>query len=382
MDDASALVIDNGSGMCKAGFAGDDAPRSVFSSIIGRPRNDLGNSMPGLTPGDSYIGDDAQMKRGILNLKYPIQHGIITNWDDMEKIWHHTFYNELRVSPDEHCLLLTDAALNPKANREKMAQVMFETFDVPSLHIGVQAVLSILSSGRGTAIALESGDGVTQIVPVFEGYVLRNAIQRVDVAGSDLTNYLMEILSERRFDFSSADRETVCDIKEKLCYSAQNFKLELYNARYSWNQEKNYTLPDGQVISVGSEMFRCPEVLFNPSLAGLHTEGIHQAVYNSIMTCDMATRRDLYCNVVLAGGSTMFPGFCDRIQKELCDLAPSFMKVKISAAPERKLFTWIGGSILASLSYFDNMCVSKQEFQEKGPAVIDQKCFDRALLKK
>ncbi|PAV87219.1 hypothetical protein WR25_26205 [Diploscapter pachys] len=267
-EEVAALVVDNGSGMCKAGFAGDDAPRAVFPSIVGRPRHQ--GVMVGMGQKDSYVGDEAQSKRGILTLKYPIEHGIVTNWDDMEKIWHHTFYNELRVAPEEHPVLLTEAPLNPKANREKMTQ----------------------------------------------GYALPHAILRLDLAGRDLTDYLMKILTERGYSFTTtAEREIVRDIKEKLCY---------------------------------------------PSFLGMETAGIHETAYNSIMKCDIDIRKDLYANTVLSGGTTMYPGIADRMQKEITALAPSSMKIKIIAPPERKYSVWIGGSILASLSTFQQMWISKQ----------------------
>lgn len=374
--DTPNVIIDNGSGYTKAGLSGEDAPRCVFPCIVGRPK--VESIMVGSEKKDVFIGDEAQAKRGILVLKYPIEHGIVENWDDMEQIWNHTFYNELRVVPSDHKVLLTEAPLNPKANRERMVSIMFESFQVPATYIAIQAVLSLYASGKFTGDVLDSGDGVTHLVPIYDGYSLPHSIQRINLAGRDLTEFLVKLLSERGYHYTtSAERDIVRDIKEKLAYVALDFKEELEKAKSGSSCEKSYEMPDGTMMTIGSERFRCAEALFDPKMIGREFGGIHQVCNESIQKSDIDIRKDLYQNICLSGGTTLYPGIAERLLKEMQAICPANIasKVKVHAPPERKFSVWIGGSILTSINTFNDMWITKAEYEESGASIVHRKCF-------
>lgn len=365
--------MDNGTGISKNGFGGEDQPRSVFPTVMGKPKYE--NIMPDVSSREWYIGEEAMELKGIMNLNYPIEHGVVGDWPAMERLWHYTFYTDLRIDPSEYPVLLTEAPLNPRLNREKMAEIMFETFNVPALYIATQAVLSLYAFGRTTGCVIDIGDGVSHIVPIFEGFALSHAIQRIDLAGRDVTTYLQRLLRQNGNLFtSSAEKEIVREIKEKLCYVAIDPEKEIILSNKVAGMEKAYMLPDGETITIGLEQFLAPECFFNPAVLGKELAPLDDVIVGAISDCDVDLRRDLYSNIVLSGGSTMFPGIKERLSREIKEQVADSIDVRIIAPPERMYSVWIGGSILSSLKTFHRMWITRRDYKEIGPQVI-HRCF-------
>lgn len=376
MSDKKA-IIDNGSGRVKAGFSGDDSPRVVYGAVVGKPR--FKGQMVGMGQKDFFVGEEAQSKRGVLSLSYPIEHGIINDWEGMEKIWYHTFYNELRISPNEFKVLVTEAPLNPKSNRERMVTLLHENFEVEGSYIAIQAVMALYSSGRTTGEVVDSGDGVTHVVPIYEGYSLPHAVLRMDLAGRDLTTFMSKLLMTAGLSLtSSAEMEIVRDIKEKLCYIPMDYEEE---KKKGDALIVKYEIPDGQVFPIGHERITCCQALFDTSLLGKEIFSMPRATYESVMKCDIDLRSDLFENVVMSGGTTLFKGIAERLAKEVQKVADqqrsgqTIQGLKIIAPPERGYSVWIGGSILSSLSTFESMWITSEEYKENGPSIVHRKCF-------
>jgi actin, other eukaryote len=292
-DYETTMVVDNGSGMLKAGWAGEDLPSVIIPSVIGEPfiQEDPEEEV-------LYVGEGVAPLAGAVKVRYPLAHGKVTNWSDLELLWDHTF-DMMNAEPAAHPILLTEPPLNPRKNRERMIEIMFERYKVPAAHISIQAVLALYASGRTTGVVLDCGDGVSHVVPVYEGFSIPHAIERLDLAGRDLTDYLSRLLMLRGYSFtSSSDWELVRDIKEKFGLVRADPSGPLPN-----NDEIriSHELLSGENVTIDEERYQCSEALFQPALLGKEALGIHEMVFKSINACDIDLRRDLYQNVILSG---------------------------------------------------------------------------------
>eukprot|EP00435_Cladocopium_sp_Y103_P031470 s845_g8.t1 len=347
----AALVLETGSNMCRVGFAKQDVPSAVFPSLMGRIRH------PALMQvgfqNQIYVGEEARVRRGILQLLRPIERGLVTRWPEVEQIWHYMFYNELRVAPEEHPVLLLEAPLTPQDDRERMVQMMFETFGVPSLHLATHAVLSLYASGRTTGIVLDCGLSQTRAVPVCEARVFPFGLE-----------------ADRGWCFRPPDLPIVEQIKETLCWVALDYQRQLSEEQLQ-PYEAIFELPDGQQVTVGCESFKGPEAMFQPSLCGLEGIGIHQLVFESIMASDEDLHEELefFSNVLLAGGTSLLRGLPERLQKDLAAMVPSW-QVEVVAPDTRKYSAWIGGSMVSSVTSYLRTWMTKEEFRRHGASMV------------
>lgn len=366
MNENPCIVVDNGSCFTKSGFSGDEIPKTIIPSVLGVPKK------PGTLLNNLYIGEDAEVRGYSLNLSYPIKRGKIVNWENTEELWRYCFFNEMKINPKEHGVLLTELAKESKENKEKMAEIFFEKFTVQGFNLSSPSLLSLLAAGKTLGIVLDSGDGTTQATPIYEGELVKENILNTELAGIDISELLSKKLVQdgHRFIHSLG---IIRAIKEESCYIALDYENELKNLN---KKGKNaFKLEDGNEIIIDNEAFMFPESLFQPKIFGHESMGLHELLFQSIVKCDICERRFYYENIVLAGGNTMLSGFKERISKEMNLLTPSAFKTNVVAPSERKFSAWIGGSIVSSLNTFKSLSMSKKEYDEFGPSFVHKKFF-------
>lgn len=374
-DDAQTLIIDNGSGLIKAGLSGGEAPKCSFPNIAGKPRSGMQQVAPGAK--EVYYGHEALQKRGVLVLAHPIKNGYVKNWDYLEELWKITINQEVGVEAKDHPMFVTDPIKSSKFQRAKLMALAFEKFQAPSFYVLNPGILSLYAGGKTTGLILDSGDGVTQIIPVMDEYTLPHASKRLNIGGKNILEGLTTLLGNQGLDHNSMKSNDILrEIKETKCYVAQDYEQELKAFSDGTAEASTFELPDGTQVDLGSVQIECPEALFSPYMLGCEFEGIQHSVIECVKKCDMSIRKELYKNILLAGGSTMFKGFSARLKKEVSALTPASVEVNVLAPNERLYSSWIGASILTGLSSFSKFWISKQEYEEHGKKILDQKSQD------
>lgn len=439
-DEVAAIVLDLGSHTCKAGYAGEDAPKAVFPSVVGsieqtgvadavKAEGDLESSSDAKmsvnlesekskSKRKLYVGSQALgYRRDFMEVIPALKDGVVANWDVVDSLWDHALRERLLIDPKEHPILLAEPSSNSQQQRERTAELMFESHKVPALFLAKNAVLTSFASGRPTSLVVDCGGGSTTVAAVHDGYVLQKAVVSSPIGGEVLTDCLMRTLETKgilvrpRYSFKRKEvrpgefqivdldfpNTTASYKRYSQMIIANDFKEAVCRVpdtpfdetAYSNIPTTPYELPDGQIIEIGADRFKFPDLIFNPSLLQMmpHMEkldnlghslrGLPQMVIESINKCDVDIRRELFSSILLAGGTASMQQMKERLEKELMEEAPQAARVKVLAsgnAIERRFSVWIGGSILASLGSFQQMWFSKAEYEEHGASYIQRKC--------
>ncbi|CAB4067794.1 ACTR3 [Lepeophtheirus salmonis] len=365
-------IVDIGTGYSKIGFAGNKEPQFVFfpSAIAVKETAKVGDEATrrlatGVEDLDFYIGDEALNATGYA-VKYPVRHGVVEDWDLMEKFMEQCIFKYLRAEPEDHHFLLTEPPLNTPENREYTAEIMFESFNIPGLYIAVQAVLALSSSfsskpSSTTGLVIDSGDGVTHIIPVADGYVIGSCIKHIPIAGRSITNFIQTLLREREIGIPPEQSlETAKAIKERYCYVCSDIAKE-FN-KYDTNLEKfiktykgiNSVTKKPFHVDVGYERFLGPEIFFHPEFAN---PDFMMPIFRSYF--GRRLERDLRKSVDARLKYT----------EQFSSVNPTPINVKVLSHHMQRYAVWFGGSMLATLPEFFEVCHTKAQYDEYGPSI-------------
>ena len=374
VDSQIHCVIDNGSGYMKAGFSGEEAPKVMFPTMVGKTK------VEGIYVGDekkeSIIGSEAEKKFGILDISYPIQGGTIVNWDEMERIWANTFYGELKISPEEHNLLLSESPFITRKDREKMLEMMFETFNCASTYLVAQSVLAAYSVGKSTGISIDCGHTSLNFAPIYEGFLQRHCVQHIPIAGKDINDILINLLIKNgQVIDSKMQKQSIIKAKESFCFLRHDNEDEIEKKKEE--ETKDWELPDKKKITISKERYQATEVIFDPKQFGYDYPNFQELFKKTVKSIDSDLREIMLANIIFNGGTTLIKGFKNRVTQEIEQAGQDYeFKKKVHTYPEAQFMAWIGGSILTSLTNFENLWITKAEYKEEGKAtIVHKKCF-------
>ena len=374
VDSQIHCVIDNGSGYMKAGFSGEEAPKVMFPTMVGKTK------VEGIYVGDekkeSIIGSEAEKKFGILDISYPIQGGTIVNWDEMERIWANTFYGELKISPEEHNLLLSESPFITRKDREKMLEMMFETFNCASTYLVAQSVLAAYSVGKSTGISIDCGHTSLNFAPIYEGFLQRHCVQHIPIAGKDINDILINLLIKNgQVIDSKMQKQSIIKAKESFCFLRHDNEDEIEKKKEE--ETKEWELPDKKKITISKERYQATEVIFDPKQFGYDYPNFQELFKKTVKSIDSDLREIMLANIIFNGGTTLIKGFKNRVTQEIEQAGQDYeFKKKVHTYPEAQFMAWLGGSILTSLTNFENLWITKAEYKEEGKAtIVHKKCF-------
>uniref|UniRef100_A0A2A4JZW6 Actin n=1 Tax=Heliothis virescens TaxID=7102 RepID=A0A2A4JZW6_HELVI len=373
-DDILGVVLDAGSQNMKAGFAGEPSPRAMVPTTVARFRRD------GLTDGipQIYCGTEAIKKRGISKMVWPVREGMIQNWDEMEKMWHYIFYKELHVPPENSRIMHSVHPLTPKSDKQRMAEILFESFAINGLYLAKSPTLVLNAYGRTSGVVYENGYACSYAAPVFEGFPMKYATVTSPVTGKMLSDRLQNLMFKAGYSFTTPyEIDLIDQIKKDICYISQDYATEL-TASSGYESKAKYNLPDGQHIMLGQERFLCPEVLFKPELEDLKCRNIIDSICRSIDMCDLEYRPLFYNNIVFSGGTSLTTGLVERVTRELTQILKKNLPdvtLKVDAMEMRKYAAWAGGSMLASFPNLREFWFTKEEYEDVGSERIKFKFF-------
>lgn len=386
--ESNVVVCDPGSGSQKIGFAGDNFPRFIVPSIVGEHEDSGSPSLSGggknnkpTLKASSLFGEEALKRRQTISWNNPIEGGVVRNWDNAVQLWHHSFDDLLGIKDASSMkILLTEPPLNPKFNKQKLVEKMFEEFNFGAVNISNQCILVLYAQGLLTGLVVECGEGVTNLVPVYQGFVPHHLARRHSIAGKDITKYLGKLLQQHGYKSSSfiSDLEVLRTMKEMHCFAACDVEAERKLAKETTALVEKFILPDGTPIKVGKERFEATEAYFDPYLVGVESKGLSDIVFDVIQEADIDCRMDYYQHIVMSGGSSMFPGMPNRLEK---DIRSRFLeeilkgdetrvkkfKINVEAPSNRKHLVFLGGSVLADLMKDkDEFWITKTDYEELG----------------